>query len=122
MYSRKEKQMARKNDPFAVERRAKKKEKPEKRQNDTFSAKGFGFESKDSVSFGGESKKEKPKKEPKAAKAPKESSFGFEEKKKAPETKGIFSSKAPAAPVNDVPRPATTDIDDIDAIFDIFRK
>ena len=98
MYSRKEKQMARKNDPFAVERRAKKKEKPEKRQKDTFSAKGFGFESKDSVSFGGESKKEKPKKEPKAAKAQKESSFGFEEKKKPKKeprksSKTSFSSK-----------------------------
>ncbi len=77
--------MARKNDPFAVERRAKKKEKPEKRQKDTFSAKGFGFESKDSVSFGGESKKEKPKKEPKAAKAQKESSFGFNSKEEKPE-------------------------------------
>ena len=47
---------------------------------------------------------------------------GFDEKKKAPEAnKGIFSSKTPSAPTEPL-RANPTDIDDIDAIFDIFRK
>ncbi len=49
---------------------------------------------------------------------------GFEEPKKKPEApKGLYSSAAAKSPVaEEVKGPVTTDIDDIDAIFDIFRK
>ena len=49
---------------------------------------------------------------------------GFEETKKKPENRGLYSSASAAkAPASETPLVnATTDIDDIDAIFDIFRK
>ena len=50
---------------------------------------------------------------------------GFEQEKKKPEARGMFTTAASqkAASATDAPRPkAEADIDDIDAIFDLFRK